>query len=292
MSKVKKYLATAWKFVTFSPSIAIGLTILIAILVIGFGVSFFAPANTLLFNGAASNLPPSIHHLLGTTVLGQDVFWILTIAIRNSLILGMIASALGLLIGTSLGLIAGYKGGLTEKLILLFADTFIVIPGLPILILLSLLLKEQLSPVLLGVVIASITWGLPVRDVRSMILSLREREFTNTALFSGYKTGDIVTSEYVPHLFPWLVNNFINRINVAIGLEIALAVFGLTSLQQATIGTMVYWVTSYQALLRGLWWWFLAPVLAVVLIVVSLYVFSTGLLEYLNYHGGRLSEHN
>jgi len=290
MTKFKKYIGSFWRFITFNPSITIGLTIFTILVVLAFGVSLFAPANTLLFNDQATNLPPSLHHLLGTTVLGQDVFWLLTIAIKNSLILGVIASVVGLVIGVFFGLIAGYKGGITEKLILLLADTFIVIPGLPILILLSLLLKEQLSPVLLGLVIASVTWGMPVREVRSQILSLREREFTNTALFSGFKTHSIVSSEYIPHVFPWILTSFINRINIAIGLEIALAVFGLTSLQVPTIGTMVFWVTSYQALLRGLWWWFLAPVIAVVLIVVSLYVLSIGLLSYLNSGRGRANE--
>lgn len=282
MKKLTDYLTKIWNFIRFSPGMAVGIAIFLVLFVLGFVVSLFVPANSLIFNSAASSLPPSLAHLFGTTVGGQDVFWMLTLAIKNSIILGVVASGFGLIVGTILGLIAGYKGGMVEKVILLASDTFIVLPGLPILLLISILLKGDLSPFLLGSMIAFITWGLPVRAIRSMILSLREREFTYTSVYSGYKTVNLVFSEYLPHVLPWAITSFIARINLAIGLEVSLAVFGLISLSDVTIGTMVYWVTSYQALLRGMWWWFFAPVVAVVLTVVSLYLLSNGLSDYLD----------
>jgi peptide/nickel transport system permease protein len=279
---LKQLLKVFWGFVRYRPSVTAGVILVVAILALGFVVSLFAPYDPRRWNQVPRDLPPSPKYLLGTNSLGQDIFWLMTWSIRNSLILGVIGSIIGLLMGASMGLIAGYKGGITERLILLVADTFIVIPGFPILILISTLLRRQLNVAILGLMIAFLTWGMPVRNVRSMILSLRERDFTYTSLFSGFKTFNIVTSEYIPYVFPWMAASFMSRINMAIGMEVTLAVFGLSSLQEATLGTMIYWALKYQAMVRGLWWWIAAPVITVVFIVLSLYLVSIGVAEYLN----------
>jgi len=263
-------------------SIKISFSMVMTVLILGFVVSYFSPFDPRRWNVVPPDMPPSKKHFLGTTTLGQDVFWLLTHSIRNSLILGVVGSVVGLAIGTLLGLIAGYKGGLTDKIIILSAETFIVIPGLPILILLSTMVKKQLNMVLLGLIIAFLTWGMPVRNVRSMVISLREREFTYTSLFSGFKTFNVILSEYGPHILPWVAASFIGRINMAIGMEVTLAIFGLSSLGEATLGTMIYWALQYQSMLRGLWWWILAPVGTVVFIVLSFYMLSGGVAEYLN----------
>ena len=282
MSKVREYSKRFEIFLRHRTGITVSFAMVMAILLVGFVVSSFSPFDPRRWNMVPRDKPPSEKYLLGTTTLGQDVFWLLTYSIRNSIILGVVGSVVGLAVGGFLGLIAGYKGGLTEKIILILADTFIVIPGLPILILLSTMVKKQLNMVLLGLIIASLTWGMPVRNVRSMVLSLREREFTYTSLFSGFGIFNIIFSEYTPHILPWVAASFISRINMAIGMEVTLAVFGLSSLGEATLGTMIYWALQYQSVLRGLWWWILAPVSTVVLIVLSFYMLSGGVAEYLN----------
>ena len=282
IATLKNPLSRFGVFLRHRAGITISLCMVISILALGFVVSYFAPSDPRRWSTASRDKPPSDEFLFGTTSLGQDVFWLLTYSIRNSMVLGVVGSVVGLAIGGTLGLIAGYKGGLTEKLILMVADTFIVVPGLPLLILLSTMVKKQLDMVLLGLIIASLTWGMPVRNVRSMVLSLREREFTHTAVFSGFKTWNIVTSEYIPHILPWVAASFISRINMGIGMEVTLAIFGLSSLSEATLGTMIYWALQYSAMLRKIWWWILAPVAAVVFIVLSFYMLSGGVAEYLN----------
>jgi len=279
---IRQTLYGIYGFSRYNLSTTLGTILLAIILISGFVLSLTSPYDPRRWNYVPKDQPPSEIYILGTTSLGQDVFWLLTWSIRNSLTLGAIGSAVGLIVGAFLGLIAGYKGGTLDRIILLFADTFIVIPGLPIIVLISTLLKKQLNMVLLGLIIAFLTWGMPVRNVRSMILSLRERDFTYIASFSGFKTLNIVISEYIPHVLPWMAASFMGRINMAIGMEITLAVFGLSSLQEATLGTMIYWALKYQAMLRGLWWWIIPPVATVVVIVLALYLVSIGLVEYLN----------
>ena len=257
-----------------------GLIIFIALVIIGFGN--FAPYDPRRWNSAPKEVPPCWKHPLGTTTLGQDLFWLLTYAIRNSLTLGITASVVGLIIGVILGLIAGYKGGLVEKIILFFADTMIVIPTLPLIILIASLIKIRLNMFLLALIIASINWSHPVRNVRAQILSLRERDFVATSLFSGSSSLRIMLFEFMPHILPWILSALVNRTINAIGTEITLAIFGLSTLGEATLGTLIYWADLYQALVRGVWWWMATPIIGVALLFLSLYAIAIGINEYLN----------
>src|SRR5207248_10783374 len=91
------------------------------------------------------NLPLSAKHLLGTNALGQDIFWFLVFAIRNSLLIGVGASLGITAISTFLGLSAGFIGGWYERIVVVLIDTFITIPVLPILIVLGALVRGNTS---------------------------------------------------------------------------------------------------------------------------------------------------
>jgi len=279
---VFRYLKKTSFFLKHNRDFTFGFIILASLMIQAFIVSLFAPFDPRRWNTVPRTQPPSIKYPLGTTALGQDVFWLLTYALKNSFIISIVASAVGLIIGVMFGLLAGYSGGMIDKIILLFADTLIVTPKLPILILLASIIKKQLNMFNLGLIIAALTWGMPIRNVRSMILSLREREFSYTAQFSGSNTLSIVVFEYLPHVLPWVLSSFIGRILMAIGYEITLAVVGLSSTAEATLGTIIYWAMNYQALVRGLWWWIFAPILASVLLFISLYIVFTSITENLD----------
>jgi peptide/nickel transport system permease protein len=214
--------------------------------------------------------------LLGTTNLGQDTFLLLAESIRNSFIIGVLVASLATVIGVLVGLIAGFVGGGVDRLITLMTDSFIVIPSLPVLILLSTLLKGNASVLYVSVVLIIFNWPWPARQVRSMALSLRERDFISTAVFSGQSLLETVVKEIVPFVFDWAVANFINTILVAIATESGLAVIGLSSNEKATLGTMIYWANQHQAMLAGRWWWIGSPVITTGLIFISLFLTMTG----------------
>ena len=120
-----------------NPRLAIGFTI-IAIFGLGsFILPFFAPADPSLQATYLKNMPMSAEHLLGTNALGQDIFWFLVVAIRNSLTLGIMVGVGVSIVSTIVGLSAGYIGGNFERAVMLVVDTFITIPLLPILIILG-----------------------------------------------------------------------------------------------------------------------------------------------------------
>lgn len=247
--------------------------------ILGGILPFFSPYDPRSWNLVPRNLQPSAEHLLGTTNLGQDTFWLLTAAIRNSLIVGLIVAFFATMIGVLAGLTAGFVGGVPDRIVTLIMDVFIVVPSLPILILTASLLQGRASLVLISAVLILFNWPWPARQVRSIALSMREREFINTARFSGSSTAKIVTREILPYIYAWTLANFVNTVLVAIATESGLAVIGLSSLEQATLGTMIYWALQHQALLGARWWWIGSPVVAIILLFVGIFLLVTGASE-------------
>lgn len=255
----------------------LGLALLLLCLVLGGILPWFAPGDPLEWYSAPRNQGPSATHLLGTTSLGQDVFWLLTYALRNSLMLGLVVAGLSTLIGVFLGLAAGYAGGWLDRVLSFFMDALLSIPSLPILILMAALFGGQLSLPLVAVLLVIFNWPFPARQVRAVALSMREREFINVAWFSGESGVRILVRHIFPYIAGWSAANFINTVLVGVSTESALAVIGLSSAQQATLGTMIYWAINYQALLGGKYVWIGSPVVAVVLLFIGLFLVSSGM---------------
>jgi peptide/nickel transport system permease protein len=222
------------------------------------------------------NLPLSAKHLLGTNALGQDIFWFLVAAIRNSLLLGVGVSLGITAISTFLGLSAGYIGGWYERIVVVFVDTFITIPVLPILIVVGALVRGNTSFAIVGVILICFGWAWNARTIRSMALSLREREFVNMARFSGASTFDIIYREMFPYVYAYMVVGFINTILFAINTEAALAVIGLSKVQVPTLGSIIFWALNYNALMIGQTAWIVAPIVATVVLFMGLFLTSTG----------------
>lgn len=265
----------------------VGTFLLLMSLIVGFVLPIFVESNSNGWNTYLKNLKPSSDHLLGTTGLGQDIFWLLAKSIHNSFIIGIIVALLATVIGVFMGLLAGSRGGLADRVITLIMDTFIVIPSLPILILLGSLLKGRTSVMVISLILVIFSWPWPARQVRSMALSLRERDFIDLARFSGESQMKILIKEYLPFIFSWSFANFINTILAAIKTESSLAVIGMSNNSQATLGTMIYWANQYQAMMMGNWYWIGAPVITITIIFVSLFMTLSGAQSYFALRRGK-----
>lgn len=265
----------------YSPSFRIGV-ILLSLALIMVALSFVSPYAPDDRRAVPRNRPPSQEYILGTTSTGQDVFWMLTFAVRNTLVVAGLAVVIGRGIGVLLGMTAGYLGGRFDRIVSTLVDSFIVIPRLPLVILIASILRGQLSMVGLGVLIGLLDWAYPSKRYRAQTLSLREREFTHTGIFSGMSTFKIVSREHLPFLIPFLLADVVSGFLFAIGFEVTLSVLGLTDLTAQTIGTMLYWGNYYQALLSNRTWMLIPPVIATIVIVVGFYLISIGLSVYLD----------
>lgn len=221
---------------------------------------------------------PSAAHLLGTTQSGQDVLSQLLVGIRLTMqlafIVGVVATSLSVIIGVS----AGFLGGIWDEVLSLFSNVFLVIPALPLLILLLGYLPQRgQTPTIL--VLSFLGWPWGARVIRAQTLSIRNRDFIAASRETGERTWRIIAFEIIPNEVSLIAASFVNTVLYAIGVSVALAFIGLADLSSWSLGTMLYWAQSQQALEVGAWWWLAPPGIAVALIGTSLVLLNTGIDE-------------
>ena len=254
---------------------------LAAILLMVF-LSFFSPYDPNQTFVVAMDVPPSPDYVFGTNSRGQDIFWWMTFAIRNSLLLGVITAVISRVIAILVGLSAGYEGGWLDRVLMSVNDSFVVMPLLPILILLGFLLRDKMNLFLLGVILGFFGWPYDARLIRSQVLSLKERSFTRTAVFSGTNSFWITTREHLPFVLPIVFATTINNMLWAIGMEVTLGVLGLSDLTTPSLGTALFWANQHGALVAGVWWWIAAPTLVAIILFLGLYLFFTSINDYID----------
>lgn len=260
----------------------IGFVIVAFLVVVAFGVTlFYSGPEISLYNSFKKNLGASMDHPLGTTALGQDTFWMLLFSLRNSIMIGLIVATFGTVVGVLYGLIAGFVGGAVDRVMMTVADTFIVIPALPILILMTALMGGAMTVVPLALVLSLFAWAHPSRHVRAICLSMRERDFIETARFSGESMIQIIVTEILPYLLTWSLSNFMNAVLVAIGQESSLAVLGLSSSKLPSLGNMIQWARNRNAIMAGQWMWVGSPIITTMVLFISLFMLISGYNDYI-----------
>jgi peptide/nickel transport system permease protein len=227
---------------------------------------------------ALSLSAPSAHHLLGTTQSGEDVFSQLLTGIRLTLELAALVGVFATVLSVLVGVTAAYLGGWWDELLMLFTNMVLVIPALPLLIILLGYLPRTGQTATI-VVLSLLLWPWGARVIRAQTLSIRGRDFIAAARESGESGWRIIAFEIVPNEVSLIAANFVNTVLYAIGTSVALAFIGLTNLNSWSLGTMLYWAQSQDALQLGAWWWFIPPGLAVALMGTSLVLLNTGIDE-------------
>ena len=260
---------------------AVSFIVLVLLVTLGL-MSLVSPVDPTEWGTFMRDLDPSAEHWLGTDANGQDIFWNATFAVRNSLIISLIAGIVSRIIAIVVGMVAGYVGGWVDRVLMFLGDSLLVIPLFLIMVMLSMLVRQYMNLVVLGLLLSFFGWAWDARVIRSMILSLRERDFTQTAILSGTSTLRLVMNEYMPFATPLIFSTLINNMSWAIGLEMTLAILGLVNMSIPTLGTMLNWSLNSQAILLGNWNWVLTPVVLAVLLFVALYWMSTSISEYLD----------
>jgi peptide/nickel transport system permease protein len=245
-------------------------------------LSLFSPHDPTLWNVVPKNLNPSVKYPLGTDSNGQDIFWQATFAVRNSLIISLIAASVSRVVAVLVGMVAGYTRGNTDRVLMFVSDGLLVIPLFLILVMMAMMIRKNMNLLVLGLLLSFFGWAWDARVIRSVILSLRERDFTKTAILSGTGTIKLVLNEYMPFAMPLIFSTLINNISWAIGLEMTLALLGLVNVNIPTLGTMLNWAIVYQAMFLGRWNWILTPVVLAVFMFIALYWLSVSISEYLD----------
>ncbi|WP_193336412.1 ABC transporter permease [Devosia beringensis] len=256
--------------------------ILVSLVVVFAGMSFFSPVDPTLIYMAIPDQPPSGQYWFGTNSRGQDLFWQLSAAFRNSLIFGITVAVLSRIISITVGLLSGYVGGWVDRALMFINDIFVAVPIFPILVLFYFVLRNDMDSFTLALIMACFGWPFDARLIRSVALGLKQREFTRHATFAGMSTPKILLEEHLPYVMPIIFATFMNNMLWSIGLEVTLAVLGFTNLNNPTIGTVLYWAISHSAIVVGVWWWIVIPVILIVMTFLGLFLLAVSMNEYID----------
>jgi peptide/nickel transport system permease protein len=224
---------------------------------------------------------PSGSHLLGTTQSGQDVFSQVLMGIRLTLELAVIVGVAATALSVIVGMAAGYLGGWWDELLSLVTNVFLVIPALPLLILLLGLLPQRGQTATI-VVLSALGWPWGARVIRAQTMAIRGRDFVAASRETGEGTLRILACEILPNEISLIAASFVNTVLYAITASVALSFIGLTDLSSWSLGTILYWAQSQQALELGAWWWFVPAGLAVALMGTTLVLLNSGIDEFTN----------
>jgi len=257
-------------------AVLVGLVLLLSALA---GLSPYSPQSVYV---VPPDAPPSLTYWFGTTSRGQDVFWQVSFAIRNTLLFGCTVALVSRLLALVIGLVSGYKGGWIDRALMSLNDTVIVIPLLPILVLFFFVMRDRMSWLMLALLMGGFGWAYDARLIRSVVMTLRTREFTQTCLFSGMRTQEILLQEHLPYVMPVLVSTTLNNMVWSIGLEVTLSVLGFTDINTPTIGGMIYWANQHAAMVAGIWWWIAFPTIAIIMTFTGLYLIGVAANQYID----------
>ena len=207
-------------------------------------------------------LHPNSQHWLGTTALGQDVFSQLLYGSRLSLLVGLVTGLIATAISVIVGLASAFFGGVVDDILSGITNIFLVLPGLPLVIVAAAYL--QVSGVVPVIAVISFTgWAWGARVLRSQALSLRDRDFVQAAIASGEGPLRVIFAEILPNMVGLIAANFFGAALYAVLAEAGLEFLGVGDVSQVTWGTMLYWAQSSQALLQGAWPWIATPGLCI-----------------------------
>ncbi|MDR2929804.1 MAG: dipeptide/oligopeptide/nickel ABC transporter permease/ATP-binding protein [Propionibacteriaceae bacterium] len=270
----------AWLQGLKSPKTLVGLIILAFFVLLAIFGPIFAPYDPSSVSWETLQ-PPSAAHWLGTTQAGQDVFSQMLYGARISIIVGFCAALLATVVSVVVGLVAGYLGGLTDDLLSLLANVFLVLPSLPLaVILVSLLPKSGSAGIILIIAITGWAWGS--RVLRAQTMSLRRRDFVEAARATGERTAKIILHDIMPNEMAIIASSFLGTVTGAILTQASLSFLGLTSVSEWSWGTILYWAQVNSALLMGAWWWFIPAGLAIALLGTSMSLINFGIDEFIN----------
>lgn len=225
-------------------------------------------------------LPFSYQHPLGTDHFGRDIFTLQLTGLKYSLLIGVIAGGLATLVAVVVATIAGYTGGRADALLNSATNAVLVTPSLPILMAISAYVRMDLS--LLSFTLAVFSWPWAARTIRAQILSLRERGYVELAKLTGLGEFEIMFTEVLPNLVPFIGVGFSYATIGAMLAETGLRVIGLGPGEIPSLGLLLNWAMGFGAFAQGYYHMVLAPAAFLILVFISFNLINVGVEEMFN----------
>jgi oligopeptide/dipeptide ABC transporter ATP-binding protein len=213
-------------------------------------------------------LGPSWHHLLGTTGRGEDVFSQLVWGTRLSLVIALAVGALATALSVLIGVSSAYLGGIADGILSLITDVILVLPIFPLIIVIAAYRRNS-GLFTLIVVLGALGWSYGARQLRSQTLSLRTREFLESARVRGERKLYVILFEILPTMTSLIVATFLGAALYAVLTAAGLQFIGLGDPNSKSWGTMLYWAQNGEALFAGMPLWAIAPGVCIALLGAS-----------------------
>lgn len=234
--------------------------------------------------------PPSMYHWLGTDNIGRDILSQLLTGARVAFLVGVSAAFISIVLGTLIGMTAGYGGRILDSFLMRFADMIMVMPSLLVILLLSVLFG-QLSIWIIVVLIAFFRWPAVARVIRSQTLSLKKRPFIDMARVAGASHVRIIFTHILPNVLPMALLYMTFRVTSAIIVEAALAFLGFGDPNTVSWGMMLQWVWKTGHMFQAPYW-LLPPGICISLITLSFYMMGRAMEEVLDPRLRKVQEAN
>lgn len=279
MNKIKN--SKILKFFLNSPKTTIGVLLILIVLVLTLGAGFFTSYGPMERFQDLWHAKPSYDHILGTTRLGRDVWTQTLYGGRISIMVGITAGAIAVILSLVVGICAGYFGGKVDNFITTIINMVMVIPQTVLLLLIAALLGK-ISPIMIGVIIGLTSWPWGARVFRAQTMSLRSREFIFSAETLGETKLRRLFVEIMPNMLSMITSSFISTIIYAIMAQSFLEFIGFGDPMSVTWGQMLYNAQTTGALSSGIWWEVLGPSVAIVIFGAGLTLINFSIDEVSN----------
>ncbi|WP_372966912.1 ABC transporter permease [Microbacterium sp.] len=263
-----------------NPKSIAGLIILGAFVLVAIFAPLLAPYGPTQKDRTALRQAPSLEHWLGTTHMGEDVLSQLIFGTRGVVVVGFLSAIIATVIAITIGVIAGYVRGWKSESLSALTNVFLVIPGIPLIIIVASQFENP-PLIVIAAVLGLTGWAWGARVLRAQTMSLRNRDFIQAARANGEPLHRIITVEMLPNLMALIASSFVGTVTAAILGLTTLAFIGVIPVSNLNWGTILFWAQQNGAFPR-LWWWYVPAGLCIAIIGVALSLINFGIDEYVN----------
>lgn len=276
-------LSLTLRYLRRNKALAIGLTILVGLIAFtAIGFLTIDPKHAYPLS-APTRRAPEWKYPFGTDFFGRDLFAAMVVGMWQTAAIGLLAGAIGTVIGVILGFISAYFGGWIDAII---KNVCLILTPIPVLLIQVVVAgsidKRSVTILMMAMIIVMLGWMGTTLVVRAQVLTMKERQFVAVAKLSGMSSLGIIFKEIMPNLLPFIAAAFVVQVFSAVFASFYLAVLGLGPLREPLLGNIIWAAQGQGAFFNGWWWWPIAPAVAMILILGSLALINMGLDELAN----------
>lgn len=228
-------------------------------------------------------LGPSLQHPLGTDFTGRDTLLQFILGTRDVVLIALFSGFFSILIGMSIGIVAGFVGGATDKLLMFLTNVVLTIPSFPVLMALSLVISAG-NVLAFGFLLAIWNWAVLARSVRSQVMTLRGSEYILASRLLGMSKGYMIRQDILPSLIPYIAINFVLIMRASVLASVGLMLLGLAPFKGEHWGIMLNLAMTKTGAMFGssAAIYLITPIVGIIVFQSACFLFSKGLEDAFN----------